>query len=36
MAEYIDKNATVGILEAMSRNADCECIKNDLKMQQND
>lgn len=27
MTEYIDKNATVGILEAMSRNADCECIK---------
>ena len=27
MAEYIDKDATVGILEAMSRSADCECIK---------
>ena len=27
MDEYIDKNATVGILEAMSRSADCECIK---------
>lgn len=35
MAEYIDKNATVGILEAMSRSADCECIKNVLKRQQN-
>lgn len=31
MAEYIDKNATVGILEAMSRNADCECIKKQLE-----
>lgn len=31
MAEYIDKNATVGILEAMSRNADCECIKKRLE-----
>ena len=31
MAEYIDKNATVGILEAMSRNSDCECIKKRLE-----
>lgn len=31
MAEYIDKNATVGILEAMSRNTDCECIKKRLE-----
>lgn len=31
MDEYIDKNATVGILEAMSRNADCECIKKRLE-----
>lgn len=31
MAEYIDKDATVGILEAMSRNADCECIKKRLE-----
>lgn len=31
MVEYIDKNATVGILEAMSRNADCECIKKRLE-----
>lgn len=31
MAEYIDKNATVGILKAMSRNADCECIKKRLE-----
>lgn len=31
MAEYIDKNATVGILEAMSRSADCECIKKRLE-----
>lgn len=31
MAEYIDKNATVGILEAMSRNADCACIKKRLE-----
>lgn len=31
MSEYIDKNATVGILEAMSRNADCECIKKRLE-----
>ena len=31
MTEYIDKNATVGILEAMSRNADCECIKKRLE-----
>ena len=31
MAEYIDKNATVGILEAVSRNADCECIKKRLE-----
>lgn len=31
MAEYIDKNATVGILEAMSRNADCEFIKKLLE-----
>lgn len=31
MAEYIDKNAAVGILEAMSRNADCECIKKRLE-----
>lgn len=31
MAGYIDKNATVGILEAMSRNADCECIKKRLE-----
>lgn len=31
MAEYIDKNATVGILEAMSRGADCECIKKRLE-----
>lgn len=31
MAEYIDKTATVGILEAMSRSADCECIKKRLE-----
>lgn len=31
MAEYIDKNAAVGILEAMSRSADCECIKKRLE-----
>lgn len=31
MAEYIDKNATVGILDAMSRSADCECIKKRLE-----
>lgn len=31
MAEYIDKNTTVGILEAMSRSADCECIKKRLE-----
>lgn len=31
MAEYIDKNATVGILGAMSRSADCECIKKRLE-----
>ena len=31
MAEYIDKNVTVGILEAMSRSADCECIKKRLE-----
>ena len=31
MAEYIDKNAAVGILEAMSRNADCECIKKRIE-----
>ena len=31
MAEYIDKDAAVGILEAMSRNADCECIKKRLE-----
>lgn len=31
MAEYIDKNATVGILEAMSRNADCKCIKKRIE-----
>ena len=31
MAEYIDKNATVGILEAMSRSNDCECIKKRLE-----
>ena len=31
MAEYIDKNATVGILEAMSRSANCECIKKRLE-----
>ena len=31
MAEYIEKNATVGILEAMSRSADCECIKKRLE-----
>ena len=31
MAEYIKKGATVGILEAMSRNADCECIKKRLE-----
>lgn len=31
MAEYIDKNATVGILEAMRRSADCECIKKRLE-----
>ena len=31
MAGYSDKNATVGILEAMSRNADCECIKKRLE-----
>lgn len=31
MAEYIDKNTTVGILEAMSRSTDCECIKKRLE-----
>lgn len=31
MAKYIDKNATVGILEAMSRSTDCECIKKRLE-----
>lgn len=31
MAEYIDKSATVGILEAMSRSTDCECIKKRLE-----
>lgn len=31
MAKYIDKNATVGILEVMSRSADCECIKKRLE-----
>lgn len=31
MNEYIDKNAAVGILEAMSRSADCECIKKRLE-----
>ena len=31
MAEYIDKNATVGILETMSRSSDCECIKKRLE-----
>lgn len=31
MAEYIDKNATVGILYAMSRSTDCECIKKRLE-----
>lgn len=31
MVEYIDKNATVGILEAMSRSTDCECIKKRLE-----
>lgn len=31
MYEYIDKNAAVGILEAMSRSADCECIKKRLE-----
>lgn len=31
MDEYIDKNAAVGILEAMSRSADCECIKKRLE-----
>lgn len=31
MAEYSDKNATVGILEAMSRSTDCECIKKRLE-----
>ena len=31
MAEYFDKNTTVSILEAMSRNADCECIKKRLE-----
>ena len=31
MPEYIDKNATVGILEAMSRSTDCECIKKRLE-----
>lgn len=31
MAEYIDKNATVGILETMSRSTDCECIKKRLE-----
>ena len=31
MAEYMDKNAAVSILEAMSRNADCECIKKRLE-----
>ena len=31
MAEYIDKNTTVGILEAMSRSANCECIKKRLE-----
>ena len=34
MAEYIDKNATVGILEAMSRSADCECIKKRLEKEE--
>lgn len=31
MGEYIDKNAAVGILEAMSRSAECECIKKRLE-----
>lgn len=31
MAEYIDKNATVGILETVSRSTDCECIKKRLE-----
>ena len=31
MDEYIDKNAAVGILEAMSRSTDCECIKKRLE-----
>lgn len=31
MAEYIDKSATVGILESQSRSADCECIKKRLE-----
>ncbi len=31
MAEYIDKNATVNILEAMSRSTDCERIKKQLE-----
>lgn len=31
MDEYIDKNAAVGILEVMSRSADCECIKKRLE-----
>lgn len=31
MDEYIGKNAAVGILEAMSRSADCECIKKRLE-----
>ena len=31
MAEYIDKNTTVGILESMSRSTDCECIKKRLE-----
>lgn len=31
MAEYIEKNATVNILEAMSRSIDCECIKKQLE-----
>ena len=31
MAEYIDKNATVNILVAMSRSTGCECIKKQLE-----
>lgn len=30
MAEYIEREAAVGFLEAISRNADCECISKAL------